>query len=383
MMKHMLILSSLLYLFSSSQIYAQVNQLVPGYLIDQDGNTIKTHIFVGSDRNLYQGVLIKPASGAPILRKEPFEVMGFGFGENQTFEAVAIEDGLFQDSVFVEPVFIGTLSLYKTADEKGKLLFLIKKENGDWTPLPKSAWQSVMKALLSDANDDEMLNEIQSTRYASKPLTHLLSRYQQSIDSEREGIKSSRRHVVISKGIIAGGGPRTALLLGTEALEGNYDGRLFSAGIYARARLTHRLSVRGEVSYQSSSFSQKDEFVIWATDLEVQFSSLAVSGIIEYNAFVSPRMTIYPLVGGGILHNLTHESRRSRYLIAEAQGEWSEWESIDWKKSVEVFAGLGLRYSLGKRKEVFLEGTAGALNAINTLQAGIIDGVNLRLGLGF
>lgn len=382
-----LLLSILICTGSYSTSQAQIDKLVEGYVITLEQDTLYGWIFAGSNQQLSRALKFRSSFGSAYTTYRPSGIAGYGFGTDQTYVSAQIDHPLFQDTVFLRQLIIGTMSLFQTTDQNGKKLFLLKEKQDQWIPLHKNAWKTLLEGALTACDKQEVIKLRKQASYSAKSLSHLIASYNACSSSTKSTILYAKRKGGIKKGIILSiGSPTAAFNYPIEINRTFRTGSYRALGASFRSKVASRLSWRGDILYEQYEFLESIASSLEYYEFEVKASKLAFQGIIQHN-FISARSSPYGFLGLELGLRMTDGLRIFNRNASIPEGVWRKRIGLDWGNYFGLMMGLGYLHSIGKNLELFVEGrwktTFIAYKALRINGPGYMRGFHVAMGVGF
>lgn len=196
-----LILLSGMYTFS----YAQ-DDFRDAFIINSEGDTLRGTIDYRSNQKNYVSCLFR--KNGSVREYGPGDILGYGFINDKVYTSA------LADSVFVESLFLGSMSLYRYMEgfylaKEEEIYFLESQEitvrmNGKDYQKRDQRWRGILSALVGDClnNTEGLLNRID---FNERSLTNVVKKYNACL-GEEEGIIEFKENL-----------PWTTIQLGYEA----------------------------------------------------------------------------------------------------------------------------------------------------------------------
>ncbi len=350
--------------------HAQKGNYYPGYIVEQDGDTVNGLIKKQSAHNYLQSCWFDP--GGNPTQYLPGQISGYGFVNGRAFVS-----GIKPEQ-FVEVLIKGKMDLYKFKTDyyikKNEDVYHIEARmdtvvfNDRYYVRDNLKWQGILSLLVSDCMQD--MSEIQEAYFSERALTSIIKSYNECSGDEYLEIKARMPWAVVRFGAMAGLNLSRLNTYFDEDRQGYFDDEYYSLdpdiGLLLRIsfpRISERLSVQAEIHYNTSRFYSyrelNDLLAHQYVEMITQLRTLSFPFSLRHG-FPIRKSTANIEIGFSINRNLKNES----YLIIEKQAAYSSiietsktagieitksqpglWAGIGFEKDFETFtSGIYLRY---------------------------------------
>ncbi len=200
-MKKFILSCFILSLFYSS-IYSQ-NTYQPGYIIKEQGDTVKGYILTAGIEALEQNCSFKTSTDSDVILYSPSQLKGYeitGIGRFETLDLIP-ENSEAQGKVFASVLVKGYTSLfsykdnlyYQTATLKTYKLEIVKKiitKNGQAFEQIQPAYKGILGSLMNDC--DKVKGRVNKVALKAKPLSELVNTYNSCFSESKSEIVKNK-----------------------------------------------------------------------------------------------------------------------------------------------------------------------------------------------
>ena len=272
-----------------SYVASAQSNFIGGYLIAQQGDTLRGELAVQNDAKNYVSATFR--QNGKVQEYKPNEILGFGYDQDKAFVS-----GIKADA-FVELLISGTLSLYKYEKQ-----YYLQKANDikvleyqqhaarlGYSEQKKedNRWKGIMSYMTSDcATSGQIAKQIQRISFQEKSITKVVIAYNNCVNSDYISPKEENAWTQVDMGLTVGLA-RTKI----QDVEAFSDpsvkpiiGLMFN---FNAPRVSRHLSFQAEVLYTQASYESSTSWVaspgrMFFVDYSLRFSKISTPISLKY-----------------------------------------------------------------------------------------------------